>query len=86
MSALRFESCMCGGELSAPDGDWDAIRDAVVAHQETLLHVVYRASHGLDAPVRSGAESTPGLSARRDVSGWPTAAKFALRRTRLVHR
>ena len=83
--AIRFEPCLCGGELSAREGDWEDIRDAVVLHQEALQHVIWRARY-FDAPVRSGSDPTPGLSVGRDVSGWPTAGRSVLSRTRLVDR
>ena len=85
-TGLRVEPCLCGGELTAPAGNWEDIKNAVVLHQETLLHIVYRANHRLDEPVRFGAAPTIGPSASRDLSDWPTAGKSAPRRTRLVHR
>lgn len=38
----RSEPCVCTGRIEAPDGDWDAIREAVAVHNATPQHTAWR--------------------------------------------
>ena len=40
--ALRTEPCVCGGAITAPEGDWPATRNAVQLHQLAARHQRWR--------------------------------------------
>lgn len=39
---MRTERCVCGGYITAPDGDWDAIAGAVLLHGRSEQHGAWR--------------------------------------------
>lgn len=42
MRPWRTEACLCGLAITAPDGDWEAIAEAVRRHQRTPEHAAWR--------------------------------------------
>lgn len=39
---MRTEACVCGGFITAPAGDWDAIATEVRLHNATPMHEAWR--------------------------------------------
>lgn len=60
---LRTERCVCGGSITAPANDWDAIAIEVRLHNATPMHEAWRL--GLRLERQDGTTTPDGRGVRR---------------------